>query len=103
MSKVQITSPAKMDIQESFDWWSDHRSLGQATEWYERIFHAIATLERMPERCPLVPEKALSQSGVRQLLFGIGKRPTHRIVFHYAGDTDTVTILRVRRHSQVSL
>lgn len=103
MPKIQITQPAKTDVQKSFDWWSENRSPAQATEWYERIYHAIATLERMPQRCPLVPEKGLSQAGVRQLLFGIGKRPTHRIVFHYASDTDTVTILRVRHHSQDSL
>jgi len=63
MPKIQITQPAKSDIQQSFDWWSENRSPAQATEWYERIHHAIATLERMPERCPLVPEEGLSQNG----------------------------------------
>ncbi len=100
MAKVVIAEPAKADIQEAFDWWSENRSAIQAAEWYERIFEAITTLESMPERCPRVSESGLSRVGVRQLLFGIGSRPTHRVVFHFDVDADTVTILRVRHHGQ---
>ena len=103
MPKVAITEPARADIQEVYDWWSDNRSAVQAAEWYESIFEAIATLQDMPERCPHVPEAGLSRVGVRQLLFGIGSRPTHRIVFHFDIDTDVVTILRVRHHGQEDL
>ena len=95
MPRIQITEPAKADIQEAFAWWAENRSADQAAEWYERIFETIATLERMPERCPLVPEAGLSRSSVRQLLFGIGAHPTHRIVFQFDVDADIVTILRV--------
>ncbi len=98
MAKVEISEPAKADIQEAFDWWSESRSSIQAAEWYERIFEAITTLESMPERCPRVSDFGLSRAGVRQLLFGIGSRPTHRVVFHFDIDADTVTILRVRYH-----
>lgn len=103
MAKIEITEPAKADIQEAYDWWSENRSAIQAAEWYERIFEAIATLQNMPERCPNVPEAGLSRVGVRQLLFGIGYRPTHRVVFHFDLDADTVTILRVRHHGQDEL
>ena len=103
MPRIQITEPAQVDIQEAFAWWAENRSAIQTAEWYEQIFEAIATLERMPERCPLVPETELSRSDIRQLLFGIGKRPTHRIVFHFDIDADTVTILRVRHHAQDAL
>jgi plasmid stabilization system protein ParE len=103
MPKVEITEPAKADIQEAYDWWSENRSAIQAAEWYERIFEAIATLQNMPERCPHVSEAGLSRAGVRQLLFGIGSRPTHRVIFHFDIDADTVTILRVRHHGQDEL
>lgn len=72
MAKIEITEPAKADIQEAYDWWSEKRFAIQAAEWYERIFEAIATLQNMPERCPNVSEAGLSRVGVRQLLFGIG-------------------------------
>ena len=41
---------------------------------------------------------ALSMSGVCQLLFGVGNRAAHRIMF--VVDFDAVTILRVRHHAQ---
>lgn len=98
MAKVEITEPAKADIQEAYDWWSENRSATQAAEWYERIYEAITTLQSMPERCPHVSDAGLSRSGIRQLLFGIGSRPTHRVVFYFDPEMDTVTILRVRHH-----
>ena len=103
MAKVLIAEPAKADTQGAFDWWSENRSAIQAAEWYERIFEAITTLQSMPERCPRVSESGLSRAGVRQLLFGIGSRPTHRVVFYFDVDADTVTILRVRHHGQDEL
>ncbi len=101
MHRIQITEPARADIEDAFQWWSDKHSPDQAALWYERIFDGISTLNRMPERCPLVPESALSISGVRQLHFGVGNHPTHRIIFVI--ESDVVTILRVRHHAQDDL
>ena len=98
MTRVQITKPTQADIEEAFIWWSDNRSASQATQWYQQIIEAIATLQRMPDRCPLVPELALSMTGIRQLLFGVGRHPTHRIIFVI--EDDLVTVLRVRHHRQ---
>ena len=98
MHRIQITEPAKADIEQAFRWWSEFYSPDQAALWYEQIFDAISTLRRMPDRCPMVPEPALSITGVRQLLFGVGNRPTHRIIFLI--ESDIVTILRVRHHAQ---
>ena len=75
MPRVQITDPAKVDIQEAFSWWSENRSVDQAALWYRQITEAIGTLQVLPDRCPLVPESTLSMSGVRQLLFGVGSHP----------------------------
>ena len=101
MLRVQITGPAMSDIEQAFDWWSTNRSAEEAVVWYEEITKAIATLERMPQRCPLVPETALSITGVRQLLFGVGPHPTHRIIFGI--QQDLVSVLRVRHHAQDDL
>ena len=103
MPRIEITEPARADIQEAFDWWAKNRSATQAASWYEQVFEAITTLKRMPERCPLVPEVELSRAGVRQVLFGTGNHPTHRVVFLFDNDVDIVTILRVRHHAQNNL
>ena len=46
-------------------------------------------------------ERDLLSQGIRQLLFGLGRRATHRIVF--AVDDDAVIVLRVRHASQDAL
>lgn len=103
MFEVLITDLAQSDIQQAFDWWSENRSRLKAVHWYEQIFVAIGTLREMPDRCPLVPEVNLSKKGVRQLLFGVGTRPSHRIVFTINPDVKTITILRIRHHGQSEL
>ena len=101
MFQIKITEPAEADIDQAFVWWSENRSAEQAVRWYQEIKLAIATLRRMPERCPVVPETKLSAVGVRQLLFGVGLHPTHRIIFVI--ESDKVVILRVRHHAQDTL
>ena len=101
MYRAVITDPAKRDVQAAHDWWAENRSAERAGQWYVEIYKAIASLNKMPERCDFAPERNLLDQGIRQLLFGIGKRPTHRIVF--AVDRKDVVILRVRHISQVAL
>ena len=101
MHPLQITEPAERDIRSAYDWWSRNRSAEQAERWYNNIYQAIETLRSKPSRCPHAPESNLHPSGLRQLLFGIGKHPTHRIIFTI--EEDTVTIIRVRHTSQQDL
>jgi len=81
MIRVIITGPAKRDIQTAHDWWAENRSADQAARWYVGIHKAINSLRQMPTRCSLAAERDLLEKGIRQLLFGLGRRPTHRIVF----------------------
>jgi len=101
MFRIRIAEPAERDIESVFHWWRDNRSAEQATRWYSEIHVSIDTLRSMPLRCPLCAETDLHPAGIRQLLFGLGRRPTHRIVFTVL--EDGVTILRVRHVAQRSL
>ncbi len=101
MLKLVITEPADQDIQEAFEWWRDHRSTDEALHWYRRIVVAIDTLRNMPECCPFAPETDLHPLGLRELHFGVGRRPTHRIVFTIDGET--VVVLRVRHSARRAL
>ena len=98
MARVIITGPAKRDIQVAYDWWAENRSAEQAIRWYVGIHAAIHSLRKMPERCSMAAESDLLAQGIRQYLFGLGRRATHRIVF--AIDGSTVVVLRVRHASQ---
>jgi plasmid stabilization system protein ParE len=101
MARVFITGPAQRDIKAAYDWWKENRSAEQADRWYAGIHATIKSLGSMPERCSLAPESDLLEQGIRQELFGLGRRATHRIVF--AIDSDTVVVLRVRHTSQDAL
>jgi len=101
MHRVIITGPAKRDIQGAYDWWAENRSAAQAERWYVGIHAAIQSLRNMPERCLMAAETDLLAQGLRQLLFGMGRRATHRIIFTIDGNT--VVVLRVRHTSQDAL
>ncbi len=101
MVQVKITEPAKQDIRSAFEWWRDNRSAEQADRWYRGIHQAITSLRKMPERCGQSPEADLLDGNMLQLSFGIGRRPTHRIVFTMSDQV--VTLLRVRHASQDAL
>jgi plasmid stabilization system protein ParE len=101
MHRVLITGPAKRDIQAAHNWWAENRSAEQAERWYAGILAEIRSLRDMPERCSMAVESDLLAQGIRQHLFGLGGRATHRIVF--AIDGNNVVVLRIRHTSQHSL
>ncbi len=98
MPTLVITEPAKNDIQEAFDWWRENRSAEQAERWFRQIYQAIRKLPESPDRYGPAPEADLLPEGLKQSLFGVSNRPTHRIVFTI--DVDAITVLRVRHTSQ---
>jgi plasmid stabilization system protein ParE len=101
MYQVVITDPAENDIETAYRWWRDNRSAEQATRWYRQLIPAIATLREMPDRCPFAAEMGIHPLGLRELHFGIGRRPTHRIIFTI--EEFVVTIIRVRHAAQRDL
>lgn len=100
MYSILITDLAERDILEAYLWWRDNRSADEAARWLDGIYPAIETLKLMPERCPRTSEEEVAGVLTRQLLFGIGRRKTHRIVFAIEGNQ--VVILRVRHVAQLT-
>jgi plasmid stabilization system protein ParE len=101
MANVILTGPAKRDIQAAYNWWKENRSAEQADRWYKGILATTKSLRNRPQRCSLAAETDLLAQGIRQHHFGLGRRPTHRIIF--AIDNNTVVVLRVRHTSQDAL
>ncbi len=89
MARVIITGPAKQDVKEAYDWWAHNRSAEQAKRWYGGMRAAMRALRKTPERCAMAIESDLLTQGIRQLNFGLGRRPTHRIVFAIDGETSS--------------
>tara|TARA_R110002073_G_scaffold328728_4_gene510359 strand:+ start:3329 stop:3649 length:321 start_codon:yes stop_codon:yes gene_type:complete len=98
MLTVIIMPIAEADIDEAYEWWRDHRSVEQANRWYREIFPVMQGLSISAARRPQSPEAARLGVDLRELYFGIGAHPTHRVVFIIDGST--VKILRVRHLSR---
>lgn len=68
-------------LDNAYLWWAQHRSPEQAGRWYRGIEQAINGLKEKPERQGLAAEDGQVPIELRQILFGIGRRPTHRVLF----------------------
>jgi plasmid stabilization system protein ParE len=95
---VLIASRAQHEAQANHDWWAEHRSPEQAARWYDEFLNSALTLEQNPERRALAPENGRFPYEIRQLNFGIGRKPTHRLI--YTIRPKEVVILRVRHLAQ---
>jgi plasmid stabilization system protein ParE len=97
--QVVITPSAKADIFEINAWLLENQP-ETAENWLWGISQAVASLSKMPERCPVSAESEAFDVIVRQLLYG--KKPNvYRILFSI--QDEKVYILRIRSTKQQSL
>jgi plasmid stabilization system protein ParE len=96
--RIVVTEKAQQDLESACEWWAQNRSLEQAQRWYAGFAAAIRSLAQDPERCPRAQESESLRYELRQLHYGLGRRPTHRAVFTIR--KRTVLILRVRHLAQ---
>lgn len=96
--KVLVTGPAKDDIWQNYRWCDEHRSHKQAARWFIEIDELIAALSLKADRHQLATELGLRTLSVHQVSFGIGRRPTHRVLYGIVGET--VVVNRVRSLKQ---
>lgn len=78
---VRLTIEFEAAITDNALWWADHRSTEQARRWYTEVLDFVETLADDPERFPVAAESQRAGAEVREMLFSIGRRPTHRILF----------------------
>lgn len=99
--RVRVTEDAEQDIEAAADWWAENRSVEQAIRWYAGVRRAIQALGTTAEQCAKASESWKLKCELRQMLFGLGARPSHRVVFVIDGED--VVVLRVRHVAQRSL
>ena len=75
-------------------WLVMHRSGGEAWAWEAAVNAAVDRAAEDAERHPLCQDPAVQGRGLRQVAFGPGRRPTHRLVFTVDGDTLTLRTVR---------
>jgi plasmid stabilization system protein ParE len=90
---VRITRTAERDLEEAWTFIAQD-SPEEAERFIRRLEEHIETLERFPERCPLIPENEILGSRYRHLLHG-----DYRTILRIAGKT--VYVLRIIHGSRL--
>jgi plasmid stabilization system protein ParE len=96
--RVLLTERARRDLETGCTWWAQNRSHEQARRWYNGFAAAIGSLKTSPEKHARAQESEALPYELRQLNYGVGRRPTHRAVFMIRADV--VVVLRVRHLAQ---
>ena len=102
---LRLTQRARTDIEAAHAFLAEKRSMADADAWQEGLEDAIASLARLPERCPSAPEADLFPlPEVRQLLYRRTRGSmTYRVLFRMhetAEDAPFVRLLTLRHGSQ---
>lgn len=84
---VSFTRHAEQDIEGIWSFIAED-NLDEATRFISKLEKQIGSLERFPERCPLVAENELMHTRYRHLVFG-----SYRTIFRISGKL--VYVLRV--------
>jgi plasmid stabilization system protein ParE len=93
--KVLLTPRAAEDAESVYRWIA-RDAPDTAVDWYHGLLDAFASLDSLPNRCPLAREAPALRRDVRQLLYG-----NYRILFIIEGKI--VRILRVRHGARRDL
>lgn len=85
---------------ESATEWYRRRSLSVevANQWLHGFQDAIGSLATNPDRCAIAHESVHLPYELRELLYGSGRRKTHRAIFRIVGDR--VVIMAIRHVAQ---
>ena len=96
--EVYVTDKASRQLEAAARWWAENRSVEQARRWYDGFVAAIRSLAKNPQQFPLAPETDAFPIAMRQLVYGLGRKKTHRAVF--AVRPDRVVVYAVRHLAQ---
>lgn len=86
--RIEIKPTAESDLAKRYHEIAED-SPQNAINWYFNTISAIEKLDELPERCPLAPEDAEIQRGIRHLIIG-----DYRALYCIVGEI--VEVLHVR-------
>jgi plasmid stabilization system protein ParE len=93
---VIVQPTAFQEIEASYRWICDNLTPDIANNWYYELEDAIASLQKFPRRCKIVPESDVIGREIRQLW--VGKQRKYRVLF--VVEESVVSILHVRHARQ---
>jgi plasmid stabilization system protein ParE len=97
--RVDITETALADAEEHVHFLEEARQEPHAAAlWWNGLLEAVFSLEKLPERCPVIPEDGFFPETLRHLIYH-----SHRIIFHVERRQKIVTVLRIYHASRKQL
>ena len=94
---VNITPRAERDFANLYREINAEES-DTALKWYRGLKQAVLSLEELPNRCPVTPEKAQ----LRHLLYG-NKPHVYRVIFRVLEKQKRVDVLHIRHGARDKL
>ena len=98
---VRTTTRAKRDMHRVYNWYRKNASQREADRWYNGIMRSLDQLKRDPDRFSVIHEDDEFGVEFREMLYGSGRRKTHRVIF--AIRPDAVIVHAVRHFAQDDL
>ena len=92
-------------VDAEFEWRERHVSATSADRWYDAVNAALDELAdpaAFPEGYSLCREAATLGEPLRQKMFGVGRRPTHRLIFRVTAEAVEVLAVRDLRRRDVT-
>jgi plasmid stabilization system protein ParE len=99
--KVSLVPHARLQLLDAALWWAERRSTEQAVRWLEGFDAALESLATDPERWPVAAESEVAGFEVHELIYGVGRKKTHRAVFEIR--EHEVVVHSIRHLAQDSL
>ena len=96
--RVSLAAPAEADLYAAFE-RIRAAAPSHAERWLTRLFEAIFSLDKLPTRCPVIPEAKELGFPARHLLYGKGNG-VYRIIFHVQKGEQRVRVLRISHASR---
>lgn len=94
---VQLTERAQRQIEKIYEWYAIRASAG-AERWYAALLDCLHSLLQQGENCPVAAESEQFPVELREAVFGVRKRVTHRVLFVLR--PESIVIYAVRHLAQ---
>ena len=96
--EVLLTDKASRQLEAAATWWAENQLREQAERWYVGFIESLRSLGDNPERFALARENDAFPVELRQLVYGSGRRKTHRAIF--AIRSNQVVVYAIRHVAQ---
>lgn len=97
-SPIVLSPKAEQQLEDIAAWWAKNRSADQAERWLTGFVQSLKSLAQSADRSSLAAENAEFPFEVREMLYGLGRSPTHRAL--YTIRPDMVYVLLIRHLAQ---